>query len=283
MSPAFCNPSKLHIVYSPTPIPSVKFPGRTFPVTELYLEHALELTQHRVRSGADWARKGNKSRPNQAAAQAVVNSTGNNFRGGGGGGGMGGGYPGTGGGLGSGVTVNGGAGGMDPEPQGVVCSACTFVNEPGFSCCDMCGMALPRTEPRTATNAGGGGGGGGGGGYGFGGGGGGGGGGYGSYGPPGGGGGGGGGFNDGGPQSLAFTSADDEELSLLELRERYPAFTQDTHRALLALDHDVINYDLVVDTLAWLSRCGGPKAAAAWKEAHEEGAGAAEAARIADR
>ena len=38
--------------------PSVKFPGRTFPVTELYLEHALEATGHQVNPRADWARKG---------------------------------------------------------------------------------------------------------------------------------------------------------------------------------------------------------------------------------
>ena len=37
--------------------PSVKFPGRAYPVTDLYLEDALELTRHVVRPGADWARK----------------------------------------------------------------------------------------------------------------------------------------------------------------------------------------------------------------------------------
>ena len=58
--------------------PSVKFPGRTFPVAELYLEHALELTQHQVKRGADWARSGSG--------------------GGGGGGGFGGGGKGLGGG-----------------------------------------------------------------------------------------------------------------------------------------------------------------------------------------
>jgi len=36
--------------------PSVKFPGRTFPVTELYLEHAIEATRHVVYDGADWAK-----------------------------------------------------------------------------------------------------------------------------------------------------------------------------------------------------------------------------------
>jgi len=38
--------------------PSVKFPGRTFPVTELYLEHAMELTQHQV-CGRAWILLGN--------------------------------------------------------------------------------------------------------------------------------------------------------------------------------------------------------------------------------
>lgn len=40
--------------------PSVKFPGRAFPVTDLYLEDAIELTRHVVRPGADWARKAGK-------------------------------------------------------------------------------------------------------------------------------------------------------------------------------------------------------------------------------
>jgi len=40
--------------------PSVKFPGRTYPVTELYLEHAIEATGHQVNNSDDWVRKGNK-------------------------------------------------------------------------------------------------------------------------------------------------------------------------------------------------------------------------------
>ncbi|KAJ1455787.1 P-loop containing nucleoside triphosphate hydrolase protein [Pelagophyceae sp. CCMP2097] len=36
--------------------PSVKFPGRTFPVAALYLEHALAVTRHVVDSRADWHR-----------------------------------------------------------------------------------------------------------------------------------------------------------------------------------------------------------------------------------
>ncbi len=41
--------------------PSVKFPGRTFPVTEIYLEHAIEATNHVVRGNEDWARNSRKS------------------------------------------------------------------------------------------------------------------------------------------------------------------------------------------------------------------------------
>jgi hypothetical protein len=39
------------------PPPTVRVPGRTYPVTCLYLEDALELTAHKVRAGAEWARK----------------------------------------------------------------------------------------------------------------------------------------------------------------------------------------------------------------------------------
>ena len=40
--------------------PSVKFPGRTYPVTELYLEDALEVTKHMVKGNEDWCRKGGR-------------------------------------------------------------------------------------------------------------------------------------------------------------------------------------------------------------------------------
>ena len=46
--------------YFPGDVPTVSIPGRAYPVAALYLEAALELTQHRVRSGADWARKSGK-------------------------------------------------------------------------------------------------------------------------------------------------------------------------------------------------------------------------------
>ena len=57
-------------------VPRVSFPGRTFPVTQLYLEDALRLTGHAVRRGCDWhidspaARK----RAEQAAAAAAARS-----------------------------------------------------------------------------------------------------------------------------------------------------------------------------------------------------------------
>ena len=43
--------------------PTISIPGRTFPVTALYLEDALEVTGHRVRAGADWAKKGGRGGP----------------------------------------------------------------------------------------------------------------------------------------------------------------------------------------------------------------------------
>jgi len=62
--------------------PTISIPGRTFPVTALYLEDALEVTAHRVRPGADRARKGgSRSGPPRGGE-----------RGGFGGGGYGGGY-----------------------------------------------------------------------------------------------------------------------------------------------------------------------------------------------
>ena len=36
--------------------PRVSFPGRTFPVTAVYLEHAIALCRHRVDTSAEWCR-----------------------------------------------------------------------------------------------------------------------------------------------------------------------------------------------------------------------------------
>ncbi|KAL7549983.1 hypothetical protein ACHAWF_013233 [Thalassiosira exigua] len=41
--------------------PTVRFPGRAFPVHALYLEEALAVTRHVVRNGADWHRTSQKS------------------------------------------------------------------------------------------------------------------------------------------------------------------------------------------------------------------------------
>ena len=38
--------------------PKIEIPGRTHPVTELFLEDALEVTRHGINKSADWARKG---------------------------------------------------------------------------------------------------------------------------------------------------------------------------------------------------------------------------------
>ncbi|KAK3270362.1 hypothetical protein CYMTET_21238 [Cymbomonas tetramitiformis] len=50
---------------------SVCVPGRIFPVTELYLEDALELTGHRVHTTAEWARSKPGVRKSQAGPRAA--------------------------------------------------------------------------------------------------------------------------------------------------------------------------------------------------------------------
>jgi uncharacterized membrane protein YgcG len=204
--------------------PSVKFPGRTFPVAELYLEHALELTQHQVKRGADWARSGS----------------------GGGGGGFGGGGKGYGGGgkgggddgicndfklgrcaRGAGCkflhSSSSGKGGGNSGKGGVVrppmtanntCPECTFVNPPGVIACGICESPLLK-HGRSSGKGGGG--------------------------------------NNG---SLAFIEADDEALTEAELALRYPRCASSTHAALLALDHNAIDYDLVAQVLQWLTTLG---------------------------
>ena len=49
--------------------PSVKFPGRTFPVTELYLEDALEVTGHVVKGNEDWCNKQQSKNSNKTQQQ----------------------------------------------------------------------------------------------------------------------------------------------------------------------------------------------------------------------
>jgi len=38
----------------------LQVPGRTFSVTALFLEHALEMTKHEVDPAAEWAKKAGK-------------------------------------------------------------------------------------------------------------------------------------------------------------------------------------------------------------------------------
>jgi hypothetical protein len=138
--------------------PNVKFPGRTYPVTELYLEDALEVTGHIVRGNEDWCRKGGSG-------------------GGGGGGGKG---KGGGGGKGKGGGGGGGA--------------------------------------RT--------------------------------------------FDD--PRLYALADRDDEYLDQMELSSRYSYYSPNVQQALMKLDHNAINYGLVVETIAWLSSLPSPQHAAAY-------------------
>jgi HrpA-like RNA helicase len=49
--------SELFRTYFGPQTPIVTIPGRTFPVTELFLEDALEVTEHGVSMAADWAKK----------------------------------------------------------------------------------------------------------------------------------------------------------------------------------------------------------------------------------
>ena len=87
----------------PKPPPTVRVPGRTFPVTCLFLEDALELTGHKVKAGADWAKK------------AGGGKGGGKGGGGGGGKGCGGGVGGKGGG---GKGAKGGGGGRGGGGRG---------------------------------------------------------------------------------------------------------------------------------------------------------------------
>jgi hypothetical protein len=153
--------------------PSVKFPGRTFPVAELYLEHALELTGHEVKRGAEWAR------------------TAGGGKGGGGGGGKGGG--------------KGSGGGKDDG----VCNDFKLGRCTRGASCKF------------------------------------------SHGPSPGTGGGGGGGKGGGQQP-----DDDEALTLAELAVRYSSQSHGTHQALLALDHNAIDYELVAQVLGWMATLG---------------------------
>jgi hypothetical protein len=179
--------------------PTISIPGRTFPVTALYLEDALELTGHRVRASADWARKGSK---------------------------------------GGGSSRYGGGGGGDSVTAGGLCfdftqgrcdrgARCRFSHE---------APAARPTAPAVAPA-------------------------FGSQ-RSGGGASGGGGVSlasrclGGAPGSVAASDADDESLSEAELAERYPRYSAGTHRALAALDHSQIDYELLQDLISWIMSQG---------------------------
>ncbi|KAL9178288.1 hypothetical protein ACHAXT_001716 [Thalassiosira profunda] len=129
--------------------PSVKFPGRTFPVTELYLEDAMEVTGHVVRGNEDWARKG-----------------GNN------------------GGGGNAAKPGDGKSGKGRVPL--------------------------KDDPRLAP----------------------------------------------------LHERDDEYLNGRELAERYANYSPSVQNSLAKIDHNAINYSLVVETIAWLSKLPSPQSAA---------------------
>lgn len=57
-------------------VPVVSIPGRTFPVTPLFLEDALEITGHRVRPNADWAKRAPKKSQSQQSSMGDFGSVG---------------------------------------------------------------------------------------------------------------------------------------------------------------------------------------------------------------
>ena len=136
--------------------PSVKFPGRTFPVAEIYLEDIVEITGHQIRGNEDWARKGNN------------NNNGNNF------------------GPGGSVTNN-------PNREG-----------------DSNRMFIPNHSPPS------------------------------------------------------LQEKDDEMLTPMEMQQRYSKYSQNTQLTLGRLDHNAIDYPLVVQTIQFLSSLQSPTDAAGY-------------------
>ena len=176
------------------PVPTVKMPGRAFPVAALYLEDAIELVGHAVQPGADWAKRG--------------------------GGGKGGGGKGGGGKGGDGKGGGGGNGSAEMRPGDWLCPGCgaaVFASKPA---CFRCGAAKPAAG---AGGRGAGGRGAGGGGRGA---------------ADRGGSGRGRGAAGGGrvAGAGAAEARADDELSVEELAERYPASGETAHRALAALN-----------------------------------------------
>jgi HrpA-like RNA helicase len=164
--------------------PSVKFPGRTFPVTELYLEDALEVTGHVVRGNEDWCNKTKK--PSSS-----------------------------------------GSGGSDPnkKPGDWTCVGCqsnTFArNKPCFKCQQSQGSNAPPSSTGNQQQN-----------------------------------------KKFSPVVVPLEDRDGMLLSQQELTSRYSKYSPNTQDALLKLDHNAIDYALVVDTIQWLSNLSSPQDAA---------------------
>ena len=181
--------------------PTISIPGRTFPVTALYLEDALELTGHRVRPGADWARKGSGGGGKRSSRSGFDS------------------------GAGDGLCFDFSQGRCDRGDR------CRFSH----------GETAPVVKPAPAA----------------------------SFPAMGGGGGGGGGGGltlasrrlGGSANSLPGSDVADEELSEAELAERYPRYGASTLRALAALDHSQIDYDLLTELIGWIISQGSVESA----------------------
>jgi ATP-dependent RNA helicase DHX57 len=179
--------------------PTISIPGRTFPVTALYLEDALELTGHRVRPGADWARKGSGGKRSSRS-------------------------------------------GFDSGPGDGLCfdfsqGRCDRGDRCRFSHGGESAPAAVKPAPAASFPA------------------------------MGGGSGGGGGLTlasrrlGGSANSLPGSDVPDEELSEAELAERYPRYGAGTLRALAALDHSQIDYDLLTELVGWIISQGSVESA----------------------
>ena len=174
--------------------PTISIPGRTFPVTALFLEDALELTGHRVRPGADWARKGS----------------------------------------GGGGSRRSSRGGFEAGPGDGICFDFSQGRcDRGDRCRFSHGQSAPALVPATPAS---------------------------SFPAMGAGGGsiGGGGMKlasrrlGGAANSAAGSELPDEELTETELAERYPRYGAGTLRALAALDHSQIDYELLTELIGWI-------------------------------
>ena len=175
---------------------SVKLPGRTLPVTELYLEDALEATGHIVRGNEDWC---NKTKPNNKPNVGNSNSGSN------------------------------GGGGSDPnkKPGDWTCLGCQANNFGRNKSCFKCQQsqdtkarpASANTKNQQQKNP----------------------------------------FS---PVVVPLEDRDDMLLNQQELASRYCKYSLNTQGALTKLDHNAIDYALVVETIQWLSNLSSPLDAA---------------------